>query len=248
MRPHRHPSLAGPPSTPRLAGRAGEQVDATAAIFGGEHPLVGVLRAMRTAVEQALAIAATQAAGVGLLLTDHPWGLELAVAGTAVQLALGLRLLVLIETRHDVCRDLIIEERHTQGVRVLDREWRRLAAPHHRERLANSLELLAATSARPLSRVPGARPYFSVRVVRPHLTELREVASLLRSDQPGVPGVALTERLLVYPGSALWRADGQALAEELTRIRYLLVQPRHRPRQRCVGQQHVGAATVPELD
>jgi hypothetical protein len=35
--------------------------------------------------------------------------------------------------------------------------------------------------------------------------------------------VALAERLLKFPGSPLWAADANALAEELARIRYLLV-------------------------
>jgi hypothetical protein len=220
-----HPSLGGPPSTRRLAGRAAQDVDAGALILGADHPLVDVLRAMRTALDQALAIGATQAAGVGLLLTGHPWGLELFVAGSAVQVALALRLLVLTETRHDVCRDLIIDGGSARGLEVLDREWRRLTSPRHRERLAESLERLAATAARPLPRVPGSRPYFNVRVVRPVEADLREVGALLRCDEAAVPGVALAERLLTFPGSPLWAANANALAEELARIRYLLVQP-----------------------
>ena len=116
MRPHPHPpSLGGPPSTQRLAGGAAEQFDAAAAILGSDHPLVKVLRAVRIAIDQTLAIAAVQAAGVGLLLTGHPWGLELLGAGIVVQAPLGLRLLVLIETRHDLCRDLILEDRCPAG-------------------------------------------------------------------------------------------------------------------------------------
>ena len=223
MRPPRHPSLDGPAASQRPGGGAAEQIDAAAAILGGAHPLVGLLGAMRTAFDQALAVAATQAAGVGLLLTHHPWGLELLVAGTVIQLGLGLRMLTLTETRHDVCRDLIIEGRAIGRLEVLDREWRRLAMPRHRETLARSLENLAATACRPLSLVPGSRPYFNVRVVRPVANELRDVAGLLRRDHASVPGVALAERLLTFPGSPLWTGDGQALAEELARTRYLLL-------------------------
>ena len=227
MRPHPHPpSLGGPPSTQRLAGGAAEQVDAAAAILGSDHPLVKVLRAVRIAIDQTLAIAAVQAAGVGLLLTGHPWGLELLGAGTVVQAALGLRLLVLIETRHDVCRDLILEDRCPSGILVLTRERRRLASPAHRERLAKSVEELVAIAVRPLPRVPASRPYFNVHIVRPLVGELREVASLLRTDHVNVSGVALAERLLTFPGSPLWAADKKALAEELARISYLLVQAR----------------------
>jgi hypothetical protein len=225
MRPPRHPSLDGPPSTRRVTGFAAEQVDAAAAILGTDHPLVDLLRATRTTVDQAVAIAATQAAGVGLLLTDHPWGLELLIAGTVAQLALGLRLLVQIETRHDVCRDLIIEEHAAHGVLVLERERHRLLAADRRQRLAQSFEELAATAARPLPRVPASRPYFNVRIVRPVAGELREVGSLLRSDTASVRGVALAERLLTFPGSPLWGTEAIALTEELARIKYLLAQP-----------------------
>jgi hypothetical protein len=228
MRSLRHPSLDGPPSTQRVAGFAAEQVDAAAAILGADHPLVGLLRATRTTVDQAVAIAAAQAAGVGLLLTYHPWGLELLIAGTMAQLALGLRLLVLIETRHDVCRDLIIEDHAARGVLVLERERHRLAAANRRQRLAHSFEELAATAARPLPRVPASRPYFNVRVVRPFVGELREVGLLLRSDAASVRGVALAERLLTFPGSPLWGAEAVALTEELARIKSLLAQPPHR--------------------
>ena len=65
--------------------------------------------------------------------------------------------------------------------------------------------------------------YFSVQLVRPLAAELREIAALLRSDTAGVPGVALAERLLTFPASPLWGADSRGLAEELARIRFLLV-------------------------
>jgi hypothetical protein len=224
MRPPRHPSLDGPASR-RPGGRAAEQIDEASKLLGGAHPLVRLLGSTRTAFDQALAVAATQAAGVGLLLTHHPVGLELLAAGTFVQLGIGLRMLTLTETRHDLCRDLIIERRAIGPLEVLDREWRRLAMPRHRERLALSLENLVATACRPLPLVPASRPYFDVRIVRPVANELREVARLLRRDHVGVPGVALAERLLTSPGSPIWTGDGEALVEELWRTKYLLLDP-----------------------
>jgi hypothetical protein len=222
MRSHDHPSLGGLPSTRRRAGGVSYDAEAAAAVLGAAHPLARVLRAMRTVLEQALALGAALAGGVGLLVTGHAWGLELLLAGALVQSAVSLRLLVLILTRRDVRRDLIIEAGSARGLKILDREWCRLASPRHRERLAHSVERLAAAAARPLPRVRGSRPYFDVRVVRAVGAELREVGALLRCDEASVPGVALAERLLTSPGSPLWAADARALSEELARIRYLL--------------------------
>jgi hypothetical protein len=64
-----------------------------------------------------------------------------------------------------------------------------------------------------------------VRILRPVANELREVARLLRRDQVGVPGVALAECLLTSPGSPIWTGDGEALVEELSRTKYLLLDP-----------------------
>jgi hypothetical protein len=220
-----HPrSLASPPRQhPTRGGRAAD-VSAAPTLLGATHPLVGVLRAARTTVEQMRVVAGAQTLGVGVLVLGFAWGLALLAAATVVQAGLGLRLLLLIETRHDVCRELIISGRAPQRLTVVASEWRRLADPRQRARLAQSFEKLAATAAHPLSPAPGARPYFSVRVVSPIAAELGGLGTLLRSDAAGVPGVALAERLLTFPGSPLWGADTSQLAQELARIRYLLAQ------------------------
>ena len=169
-------------------------------------------------------VAGAQTLGVGVLVLGFTWGLALLAAATVVQAGLGLRLVLLLETRHEVCRELIISGRAPRQLTVVTREWRRLADPRQRARLARSFEKVATTAAHPLPPAPGARPYFSVRVARPLAAELGRLGALLRSDAAGVPGVAVAERLLTHPGSPLWGRDTLQLAHELARIRYLLTQ------------------------
>jgi hypothetical protein len=216
-------------SPPRLraagTGRAAQCAQAEA-MFGAEQPLVRVLRGVETAVFQMRLMAGAQGLGRALLLHASSRALAVLVAATLVQAALGLRLLVLVETRHDLCRALIVDGCAPGRLSVVDREWRRLDDPRHRARLARWFDEHAATASRPLARVPGSRPLFSVRVVRPLVAELREIGALLRSDAAAVPGVALAERVLTDPGSPLWGTETDALARELARVRFLLVQPR----------------------
>ena len=113
------------------------------------------------------------------------------------------------------------------GILVLERERRRLPSPAHRERLAKSVDELAAVAVRPLSRVPASRPYFNVsRRASARRRAARSRFPPTNATTPNVRGVALAERLLTFPGSPLWAADSKTLAEELARISYLLVQAR----------------------
>lgn len=191
--------------------------------LGADHPLVRLQRGTRTAADQIRAVAVVQAVGVGALLQGTSWSLVLLGSATFVQLVLGMRLLVLAESRHDLCRELIAGGGVRPDLPVVRREWSRLADPRHRARLARSLEEVARAAIRPWAGTPGSQRYFSVQLVRPLAPELREIAALLRSDTAGVPGVALAERLLTFPASSLWGADSCRLAEELARIRFLLV-------------------------
>jgi hypothetical protein len=191
--------------------------------LGVDHPLVRVQRGTRVANEQFRAVVVAQAVGVGALLQGANWSLVILGSATFVQLVLGMRMLVLAESRHDVCRDLIADGGVLPDLPVVRLEWRRLADPRHRARLARSLDEVARAAVRPWAGTPGSHPYFSVQLVRPFAAELREIAAQLRSDAAGVRGVALAERLLTVPASPLWASDARRLAEELARIRFLLV-------------------------
>jgi hypothetical protein len=190
--------------------------------LGVDHPLVRVQRRTRAAAEQVRAVAVAQAVGVGALLQGTSWSLVILGSATLVQLVLLMRLLVLAESRHEVCTELIAGGGVLPDLPVVRSEWHRLADPRHRARLARSLEEVARAAVRPWAGTPGSHRYFSVRLVRPFAAELHEIAAQLRSDAAGVRGVALAERLLTVPASPLWAADARRLAEELARIRFLL--------------------------
>jgi hypothetical protein len=196
------------------------------AALGADHPLVRLQCERRTTADQIRAVAVAQAVGVGALLQGTSWSFVLFGSATLVQLALGMRMLVLAESRHDLCRELIAGGGVRPDLPVVRREWSRLADPRHRARLACSLEEVARAAVRPWAGSPGSRLYFSVRLVRPLAAELREIAAQLRDDVAGVPGVAVAERLLTFPQSPLWGTDSRRLAEELARIRFLLVADR----------------------
>jgi hypothetical protein len=187
------------------------------------HDLAGVLGACRAARDAIAAVAAVQLAGVALLALATRAAGALLIAATAVQLALLLRFAVLAGTRTDLVRRLIVEGRSPSECPALAREWRRLADPRRRARLARSLLELADMAQRPSSYLAGARPYFNVRVVRAVAPELRELGVLLRGGDCGVRGVALLQSLQTSGASVLYGNATRPLREELARARYLLL-------------------------
>ena len=71
--------------------------------------------------------------------------------------------------------------------------------------------------------MPGSRPYFSLRVVRPIVPELRELAELIRNETSAVAGVALVEGLLISPASTPVRNRRAHSARAPGRARYRLL-------------------------
>ena len=69
---------------------------------------------------------------------------------------------------------------------------------------------------------PGALPMVRPGVAAAVLAELAAVAALLRSERPGLRGVALAERLLTDGASPLYGQDIGALREQLRRASFLL--------------------------
>lgn len=127
-----------------------------------------------------LAVAIVQAVGTALLPGAPRLGAAVVIAASAVQLALGLQPLVLVETRHELVGQLIVAKGAYRRVAADESEARRLEAPRRRAQLARSLEQIADMAERPGSYLAGARPSFNVRVVRAVAPELRELAGLLR--------------------------------------------------------------------
>ena len=195
--------------------------------LGASHPLVTALWATRSTLEQIVALAAVELAAGGLLLDGRATGLSLLVAASAVQAGLAFRLLVLAESRRIACLDLLVEGYPPVEIPAVAREWRRLSDPRRRVALARSVERLAEMAGRPSGYLAGARPYFSVRVIRAVVPELRELAALVRADDAPAPGVAFVERLMTCGTSPVYGQATAPLRADLARARYLLMrQPR----------------------
>lgn len=128
-------------------------------------------------LEQALSVAAVQAAGVVFLLVgDHPWGLALAIAGLVVQLGLGLRYAVLIASRRDICLDLIIEGRGALPLACVRRDGERVLKPERLAQLAGCIEAIVEIAVRPPAGVGIGRPLQNSSVVRRRVGALRRRA------------------------------------------------------------------------
>jgi hypothetical protein len=222
MRSPSHPPLGTRPPKCSVLARPGRDCSAAEALLGATHPLVGVLRRSQTALEQTLTSAGVQLVACVLFLCGVPCAPPLAIAAAVVEIALGLRLAVLLQTRRDLCLELIIGGAGRLPLGAVEREWRRVEDPRHLVRLARSLEQMVDTAERPPARIPSSRPLFDVRVIRLVGPQLREIAGLLRTDAPPLRGVALVERLMASGLSPLYGGDVEPLREELGRARFLL--------------------------
>jgi hypothetical protein len=192
-------------------------------LLGASHPLAVLLHRWENAVEQALGVAALQAAGGALMCGGAPFGRSLALVATVVQIALGWRLALLGMARRDLCLELIIEGRGGVPLAAVEHERRRLD-PCRRARLARSIEELVELADRWPTRPAEPRPLFDSRLVRQVAPQLRETACLMRAGDPPAPGVALVERLVTSGTSPLYGSDVEQLRRELGRARYLLTQ------------------------
>lgn len=194
-------------------------------LLGADDPLAEALHDCRAAVAQLRAVALAGAAGIGLALGGTPAGGPLIAGAVMVACVLGMRLAVLIERRQELCEELVIAGRAPRALSSVDREWRRVADPATRDRLAGSLERIAAIAEDP-DDPRCIAPYFDLHVAHATSAELREVAALVRDPTTGVSGVALLERLVSTGGSALYGADERRLRDDLARVRFRLVNDR----------------------
>jgi hypothetical protein len=212
-RPHRRPT-----------DRARTECSRAEELLGASHPLVTVLRASQTAIEQVLSVATVQAGDLGLVYEKAPFALPLAVAACVVQIALACRLALLACHRRDVCRELIIAGREQLPVAAVERESRRLGEPQRRARLARSMEEVANSAERGRADPGPAGSLVRTHVRRPVASELREIALLLRGKSAPIRGVALVEWLLTAGDSPLYGPLVGPLRQELGRARYFLIQ------------------------
>jgi hypothetical protein len=222
MRPKAHSPVGTRDSEGRLRRRGDRDASVAVALLGAAHPLSIVLRRLDTVVEQSVSVAAAQLVAGVLLYRGAPFAPALAIAAAVVQIVLALQMAVLVQSRRDRCRELIIGGESRLALRAVDVERRRLEDPRLLARLARTLDDMADTARRSLPRHPASRPLFDVRVIRAVEPQLREIAALLRTDAPCVRGAALVERVLTCGDSPLYGADAEPLRWELRRASYLL--------------------------
>jgi hypothetical protein len=195
----------------------------TEALVGAGHPLVGVLRGLKTTRDQVLMVTAIQVIAAVLLLERVPLALPLFVAGGVVLTALGCRVAFLRSRRRDECRELIIRGGDWLPLAPVELESRRFRDIRYQTRLALALEEIADIAECRRFQSPIVAVVCHVRVLRPVAPQLREIVSLLLSGRAAVCGVALVEQLLVFGDSPLYGTRAEPLRQELGRARYLLI-------------------------
>jgi hypothetical protein len=207
----------------RPVGRRTAECIRTQECLGVGHPLVDALWASRAAVTQVLAVVAVQVVAGMLALDGEAGGVSVFVAAGVVEAWLGVRLLVLAESRRVACLDLIVGGYPPSAIPAVARQGRWLADPRRRAVLARSIEGLVEMAVRPSGYLAGARPYFSVPAIRTVAPQLRELAALVCADEAPVRGVGLVERLMTCGTSPVYGHEAAPLRAELRRARYLLL-------------------------
>jgi hypothetical protein len=205
----------------RLA-RSHDEAAAVGAVLGDDHPLACVLRRLDIARERLLVVAALLLVSVVATVEGVPRALPVTVAAAVVGAILGCAVTTLAATKRELACDLIADGRRHLPFDVVERQRQHLLDPSHRCALARWLESLRDDAEHPALGFPAVRPIFSVRVVRTVAPELSEIARLLRSESPGLRGIARMDRLLRDGSSALYGYDAERLRQELRQIRFLL--------------------------
>jgi hypothetical protein len=189
-------------------------------LIGRAHTLAQVSRAVTTVERAAVAVGSLVIASVAV------WGEAgaRAVILSGVGLLLGLVVLVaiLLDQRHRLALDLIVDGQQWLPVRGMVRERDHVADIRSRARLARSYERIFEDGLGLRRSAPGPLPMVRPGIAARVLRELAAVAALLRAGDPGLRGVALAERLLIDGASPLYGDDVAALRAELCRARSLL--------------------------
>jgi hypothetical protein len=198
------------------------ECETAAALLGLGHPLVGLLYACHTTVDEIAVVAAFQVAAVVLLWVGASFALALTVAAAVVQVALDVRFGMLRMHRRDLCRDLVIAGRGRLPLASLAHELRRLSDPRLQARLARALKELAGSGDHHHHELGLGPPLHSRRVLAAVEPQLRDLLRALHADGAGVRGVAMLDRLITSGTSPLYGRRVGPLRDELGRIRYWL--------------------------
>ena len=219
----------------RLVPQADES--AAAVVLGPEHELVDVL-ARRRALSVQILVTSIPIGLAAIGIARHVGAAAIVLAAAAaVQLALLVAVSYLRSRTRDIAEEIIASGNDAaRALSTVEHERRRLASPKERRRLARSLERLVQDAERWPRGAARYQPPPGVPCLRLVVDDAREVVELLDTEPAGVRGIALTSRLLADGGaSPLYGTDPEPLREELRRIRYLLVAPRHRTNDRLAA-------------
>ena len=189
--------------------------------LGPDHPFARATTKLTTAVERSVAVSVILAIGVLALIYDLSIGAPLIVAAATVLAALLIRAGALVGITNRRALELIAQGRGELPLRAVERERQRLLDPVHRERLAQSLDVIRTEAERPPGECRPIRPLYSVPVIWAVSCELDEAAGLVRNDG-GLRGLARAEQLITDGRSPLYGDDEVVLRQELGRIRFLL--------------------------
>jgi hypothetical protein len=146
----------------------------------------------------------------------------LVLASAVVQATIAGAIALLADRQRELVLDIIIEGRGHLPLAAVERARRRLLEPGHRQGLAHWLDAVCREAEHPIQRPAFARPLYSTRLIAAVAPDLAEIARLLGDDDPGLRGVAKTQRLLRDGTSALYGQEVDVLRQELHRIRFLL--------------------------
>jgi hypothetical protein len=172
--------------------------------------------------DQSLTVAGVLSASIVLLVAGLSRAFCLVLASAVVQATIAVAIALVADRKRELVLDLIIEGRGHLPLVAVRRARRRLLDRGHREGLAQWLDAVCREAEHPMQRPAFARPMYSTRLITTLAPDLAEIARLLRTDTPGLRGVAMTQRLLGDGTSALYGQDVDVLRQELHRIRFLL--------------------------
>jgi hypothetical protein len=181
-RPHPHLELSLPPA---LFERRARQHRQAAALLGTDDPLVRALDRLDVVVAQSCTAAVAVVAGAAALAAGAPWARAALIAAGVVQFALAAGIGVLVLSRNERARALIIDGYESLPLPALQHERNRLLSQRRRLGLARSIEQLLQTAERPGR--AGKRQATATRCRAPSLRPHRRSRCRARRSTPHKP-------------------------------------------------------------
>jgi len=188
-------------------------------VLGPHHPLSHAIVTLQNCHRHSAVVGAILLVSGAAAIQGVPWAPAVTVSAAIVEIGFGIAAAFARQRRRDCALQLIVDGGEAVQVRAVQRERQRLSSLRARRRLADAIDEMIECAAHPPKLcLRGTRPLYSIRVLAAAAAELREITLLLRSGQPTIRGVALTERLITDGMSPLYGDEPNALREEVHRI------------------------------